>query len=405
LRNRDQPDIASHISDQAGVAHIAKDSRYLMQFEQICELVHDNYVYPDFNGVAWDQVCIDFRPLVAMAPDDEAFWLLMQDLIGRLEDRHSIYLSPAEVFEEEQAVRGDLNYVGIGIYSTVPENAAYGVVLLTFPDSPAEQAGIRAHDRILSIEGLPTCCTPDGFDNLDLLSGPEGSMVTLTIQTPESAPRTISVTRARIATQLPVLTRPIHSGEMLFGYVLIPTFWDMTIAERTREAITGLLETYPVDGLILDLRINGGGIYTELESLLALFISGPIGSFQHQGGTVETLDIASDPIGETLTLPLAVLIGPMTESYAEVFSSALQERGRAILIGQPTAGNVEGVYPHGFKDGSRLWLAEESFVRLDGSSFEGAGLTPDIHVNGRWEEIPETADPYVEAACTWLHAP
>lgn len=380
------------------------DARYQRIFERVWTLVNENYVYPDYNGVDWDAIWSEYNTRVALAPDDAAFWDLMREMIQRLDDHHSIYLTPEEAVKEDQEASGNLDYVGIGIYVTVPEEADYGVILLTFPDSPAEAAGIRAHDRILTIDGQPACCNADDSDNLDLIGGVEGTPVTLTLQTPDAAPREVVVPRARIQTQLPIPTRRIATPAGDMGYLLIPTLWDNSIAERTRTALSNLLEEDPIIGLVIDMRINGGGAYAQLHNLLSLFADGNVGHFQLRGDETEPLDITPRPIKNTQTLPLVILIGPETESYAEVFSGSLQAVGRATLIGEATAGNVETIYRYDLEDGSRLWLAQETFVPADGARWEGVGVQPDVQVSGRWEDITEADDPALQAALDALQS-
>ena len=379
--------------------------RHSRIFRYVWRTVDRRYVYPSFNGTDWTAVRTEFEPLAESAPDDEHFWHLMQEMIGRLQDDHSAYLTPDEVLEEDQAMRGDLDYVGIGVYVTIPEDADYGVVLFPMPGGPAETAGVRAHDRILKIDGLQVCCDDEGYDNLELMLGPEGSTVVLVLQQPGEEERQVTVERARILTQLPILSRTITStvySTKRVGYILVPTLWDETIAERTREILENLLDSPQITGLVVDMRINGGGAYTELYDLLSLFTQGKVGAFYRRGGVVDTLDIMPDPVANSQEIPMIVLVGNETESYAEVFAGVLQAQDRAVLIGEPTAGNVETVYSYDLEDGSRLWLAEETFAVPGKTSWEDKGVQPDISVPGRWEDITEQDDAALETAIAVL---
>jgi C-terminal peptidase prc len=356
------------------------------------------YVYADFNGVDWDAVKDEFEPLVEAASDDETFWLLLQSMIDRLDDRHSVYLTPEEVIEEDKSASGDLDYVGIGILVAVPDDADYAVILFPLPGSPAEAAGIRQHDRILAVEGKVVCCNPDGSDNLELIRGPSGTEVELVVQQPGEPEREVAVWRERIQSQLPVISRRVEYEGQTIGYLLIPTLWDETIAERSRDALQALVDDGTLDGLVLDMRVNGGGAYTELYDLLSLFASGEVGQFLRGRRAVDPLVVEADPIGNSQTIPLVILIGRDTESFAEIFSGALRDVGRATLVGQPTAGNVEIIYPYDLEDGSRLWLAEDTFESVSGERWEGGGVQPDIVVPGNWEDLTEADDPQLDAA-------
>ncbi len=398
---------ASPVPPQAGTPAPATPSpvvdaemraRHQRIFEDLWDAVSENYVYDDYNGVDWNAAKTDYAPQVAAAPDDVTFWLLMQELIDSLGDNHSAFLSPEDVAEEDRAASGDLDYVGVGVYVTVPDDKEYGVILFPLPDGPAEAAGILSHDRLWTIDGAPACCNPDGSDNLDSLRGVEGTSVELTVQSPEQAVRTVSLQRERIQTQVPVLWRRLPTAAGDVGYLFIPTLWDETISERTREILETQMDAGALSGLILDMRINGGGAYRELSDLLALFVEGDVGYFYSRGEAQDTLHIQADPIQNSMDLPLVILIGRDTESFAEVFSGVLQAADRAALIGQSTAGNVETLFPYNFEDGSRLWLAEESFVPPDGTRWEGQGVQPDETVAAQWEDFTDQTDPYIEVA-------
>jgi carboxyl-terminal processing protease len=372
--------------------------RHQRIFQQVWNTVKRHYVYDDYNGVDWSAIKDEFTPLVKSATDDETFWQLMREMIDRLNDRHSAFLSPEEVIEEDQTASGDLDYVGIGILVGIPEEADYAVILFPLPGSPAEAAGIRAHDRIISIDSQIACCNPDGSDNLYLIRGPAGSNVRLVVRQPNGPERELDVPRAHIQSQMPVISRRIDSEERAIGYLLIPTLWDETIAERSREALQALVDAGPLDGIIVDMRINGGGAYTELYDLISLFISGDVGRFRRGRSAGDPLTVVAAPIDNSLNVPLAILIGRDTESFAEIFSGALQAADRATLVGQPTAGNVELIFPYDLEDGSRLWLAEETFEPPSGERWEGHGVQPDVVVPGNWEDFTDEDDPQLNAA-------
>ena len=199
-------------------------------------------------------------------------------------------------------------------------------------------------------------------------------------------------------TQVPILSRHLPLGERTIGYVMLPTLWDGTIAERMRSTLVDLAAEDELSGLILDLRVNGGGAFTELYEVLSLFVDGEVGYFYRHGAKRDMLTIKSDPVVGSQDIPLIVLIGPYTESFAEVLSGILQDVGRAQLIGATTAGNVETLHPYDLADGSRLWLAEETFFPLSGTRWEGAGVQPDRVVNDAWEDFTDMNDPYIAEA-------
>ncbi len=368
-------------------------------FEIICHLVRENYVYPDYNGHDWDALCEAMAPRVAEAEDDETFYALMTELIESLGDEHSTYLSPTEAEEEDKAWVGTLDYVGVGVYVTRVDDRPYAIVLFPIKGGPAEAAGIQPRDRILEIDGTPACCNADGSDNFELMLGEEGTEVHLLVQSPGEAPREVTITRASIPMQLPTLGRRLTSDGQTIGYLLIPSLDDNSVARRTRRRLRELLTPGPLDGLILDLRGNYGGEYTQLTGILSLFTEGYGGYLLSRGGERKPLTITADPIDDSQTLPLVVLVDGETASYAEVLAGVLQYKDRAYLIGTPTEGNVETLHMHQLPDGSRLWLAEEAFFFPDGTSIEGVGLQPDLLLEADdWADYPLEEDPHILAA-------
>jgi carboxyl-terminal processing protease len=185
------------------------------------------------------------------------------------------------------------------------------------------------------------------------------------------------------------------------GYVLIPTFWDQTIAARVRQALNELMAVSERDGLILDMRINGGGLVSVLEDTLSLFVEGDLGEFVSRAEE-RPLRIHADPVGDSLTIPLVVLIGRETVSFGEIFSGLLHEMCRARLVGRTTDGNVEILWPVDFEDGSRAWIASETFRPPSGADWEDTGIAPDVDIPLDWDEFTFQTDVQLQAAVELL---
>jgi C-terminal peptidase prc len=375
-------------------------ARQLRVFTHLWETVRDTYVYPDFNGLDWDEVGQRYRARIEAGLTDDDFYQAMREMIDELGDEHSVFSSPQEVAEEDERVSGQLNYVGIGVYVTTLFDKGYGVLLQVFPASPAERAGLQPHDRILAVDGAPAVGAGQ-VDNLELLVGLVGSQVHLTVQTPGQEPRELTVTRERIQTQLPVDAYRFPGTDI--GYLMIPTFWDQTVAERVRQALDGLTAHRELKGLIVDMRINGGGLDTALRDTLSIFTHGQVGAFVSREAE-RPLVIEAKPVGHSQTLPLVVLVGRETVSFGEIFSGVLQESGRAYLVGRTTDGNVETLWQTDFEDGSRAWIAAETFRPLSSADWEASGIAPDVEIPLDWDEFSAQDDPQLQAALDWLLA-
>ena len=380
----------------------ADTARQLRVFNQLWTVVNNRYVYPDFNGLDWAGVKTKTEARIKTGMDDVQFHTLMRDLIISLKDDHSSFLSPEARKQEEERFAGTGRYVGIGISTDVNKDKKYIFVLQVVPGGPADKAGIKPHDHILSADGIPLVSN-SGELNTRILRGAEGSSTTLNIRTPGSAARDVIVIRSSISTAATVESRLLPSSQTdgkKIGYILVPTFFEERIAQRVRDSLNDLMRQNngKLDGLIIDIRTNGGGAYSVLASHLSFFSNGNLGGLYNRKSTASPITVKADAIGNSQTVPLAILISQSTASFAEVFSGALQYNKRAILVGQPSAGNIETLRQHAFEDGSVMWIAEQSFKLPNGNNWENKGLTPDVSITKAWDEYTSDTDPIISAA-------
>ncbi len=365
------------------------------------DAVLDQYLYRDFGGIDWSAAVAEVRAGVEAGMETESFYQELQALITKLGDDHSYFQTPAELVADQANLQGQVNFVGIGMLVLPRLERGVGTILAVFPDSPADLGGLRAHDNILAVDAIPI--VEDGPPQQQLLRGPACSQVVLTVQTPGESARVASFVRAALTGALPIDARlvPTADGSRV-GYIFFPTFLDESIAGRVEQA---LVEFGPLDGLILDDRMNGGGLGSTAEGTLAFFTAGPLGYFVNsQGQTL--LNIDPHPVHNSQTVPLVVLIGEDTVSYGEIFAGVLQDIGRAKLVGETTLGNVERLHAFDFDDGSRAWLATERFDPLNSApTWEANGVVPDVVVTAAWEDFTAEADPAVAAALLLLAQP
>ena len=136
--------------------------RQLFIFEELWTVVNEEYVYPDFNGVDWDATKVEYQARIEAGLTADDFYLVMREMIDLLNDDHSDYLSPEIVIEEDAEFAGEFEYVGMGVFmQSVPERQR-AVLLLVFPGTPAEAAGLKSRDSILTVDGEPIV-DEDGF--------------------------------------------------------------------------------------------------------------------------------------------------------------------------------------------------------------------------------------------------
>ncbi|HEY5140710.1 MAG TPA: S41 family peptidase, partial [Methylococcales bacterium] len=177
------------------------------------------------------------------------------------------------------------------------------------------------------------------------------------------------------------------------------TFMDATVDEQVTQAMQDMTANAPLDGLILDNRMNSGGSSTVLEPLLGNFIGGTLGYFV-QHSEQFPLQIKNNDINGSSQLPLVVLVGHGTMSFGEIFAGILQDTRRAYIIGTTTDGNVEILRGYDFEDGSQLWLANETFLPLNNpeQDWEKSGIIPDLIVTGDFDQFSLNTDPCIIAA-------
>ncbi len=370
----------------------------LKVFEDTVKTISDAYVYPDFNGRDWNAIVAAHRTRVQAGLSTEAFYEDMQALVEELGDEHSRFDSPVDVAESEAELKGTGQFVGIGISALTMTDKNRLTIAGIFPDSPAEHSGLQVHDSILAVDGLPV--VQGGRVYSYRIRGPECSAERLTVQSPGKPTRDIILLRHRIAGNLPIEARliPTTDGSRI-GYITLPTFYDDKIPGEVAQALQQLS---PVDGLILDDRMNAGGSSSILIPVLSYFSAGTLGAFRSRT-TAQPFTIQPKPIGNSQQVPLVVLVGLDTVSFGEIFAGILQDSGRAKVVGETTLGNVEILYAHDFEDGSRLWLAQERFdPAVSHANWEATGIVPDVRAYADWDTFTFQTDPGIHAAVRLL---
>jgi len=375
----------------------------LKVFEELWHIVFETYLYPDFNGVDWEAVGEINRQRIKSGLTNEAFYHAMEDMIASLGDDHSVFLRPQEAQQESAGFSGQNDYVGIGVLTSVVPERQRAVILVVFPGSPAEQAGLQSHDSLLAVGGQPLV-DKDGYHR-DLLQGPEGSSLELTVQTPGEQPRQISLNRRRVTGAVPVpYTELTTVGGKRVGYILLVTYADETIDNQVEKALKDLTASGPLDGLILDNRENSGGADNVARAVLGYFAHGTLGYFYDRNKSRRAFNVLGTDINGSSKVPLVVLVGDGTVSFGEITSGVLQDSERATIVGETTGGNIELMWGYDFEDGSRAWIAHEAFrpSHHPDTNWEQTGIIPDIEAPSNWDEVTATTDPGIRAALEYL---
>jgi C-terminal peptidase prc len=271
-------------------------------------------------------------------------------------------------------------------------------IVYVFPGSPAEEAGLKRRDRITAIDGEPVV----GAQNVpSKIRGPEGTTVTLTIRSPGETSRDVEVERRTITGQIEPSGHRLASNPEI-GYLIIPDLFLEEMDQLVENELRDLLRGDPLEGLVIDIRGNGGGLRSVMRNILGHFITGNAGTFYTKTESTP-FNIPNGRLYDQLQpVPVVVLIDGGTESAAEWLAGAIQAKDRAKVVGVTSAGNTETVYPYDLTDGSRLWVAQESFKLPDGTALEGRGVVPDVEIDLDWSAYSEEKDPHILEAVKLL---
>ncbi|MGA4880617.1 S41 family peptidase [Streptomyces lydicamycinicus] len=308
------------------------------------------------------------------------------EVVSRSGDRWSTIYTPGEYEDFQEQLGG--GYVGVGLWVR-PADGGRIAVSRVQPGSPAARAGIAVGDRLRAVDGHTTRHAPVTEVVARLRGaasggahGPAvaGSPVTLDLQRGDHR-WTETLHRTRLRTRNVVVDRP--AGGQGPTRVKIAAFTKDT-GDAVRRAVR---RASPDDGMLLDLRGNTGGLVTEAVATASAFLD---------GGLVATYDVRGDQRalyakrGGNTHVPLVVLVDGGTMSAAELLAGALQDRGRAVLVGSPTFGKGAVQMPSELPDGSVAELTVGHYRTPSGRTVDDSGLTPDLVVGSGAEKRART---------------
>ena len=389
------PDVIAQVTPEVHANADISKREQLSILDQVSDIVRTVYVYPDYNGKDWAAIVATYRAKVDAGLTADEFYLEMEKMVEELGDEHSFFLSPLEVQASEEELKGETQFVGIGVYGNFDTEHQRISVISTFPNSAAEHAGIKPHDSLLTADNLPIL-----DEHLNRLRGPECSEVMVTVQSPGEQPRTVMLVRHNIEGNVRIDARlvPTSDGSKI-GYLFLPSFYDETIPPQVEKALNDFGN---LDGLIVDVRMNGGGVSTVANTIMSYFTSGTLGRFSSRGES-RTLRVQANPIQNSQTVPLVVLVSKDTVSYGEIFAGIMRDSRGAKITGETSLGNVELLHGFDFDDGSELWLAAERFYQANSKdNWEETGIVTDIEAFAPWDTFTFETDPSIAAALTLL---
>lgn len=295
----------------------------------------------------------------------------IEGLLEHLNDPYTTYFSPERYEAFNLSLHGqEPDFEGIG--ASVTEVGGQIIVLGPLPGSPAFQAGLMAGDVLVSVDGVSI----EGStleETVALIRGPKGTEVVLGVWRAGSRPVEISIVRDTISASS--VHASLLPGEV--GYIRLSSF-DARTGADLRAAIADLRELGP-DGLVLDLRNNGGGLVDAAVEVVSEFVEeGQVLRWEDADGSETVMSVTGE--GTAYDLPLVVLVNGYSASASEVVSGALQDHGRARIVGTRTFGKGAVNLLHGLESGAGLNLTIARWLTPDGRTIEGEGIEPDVRV-------------------------
>lgn len=419
-----------------------KDAPWLTTTEEMDELwrrrVKNDVLSLALNEKPWDESQEVLRKRYSrylkrmdQINSDDVFETFMNAFAHTL-DPHSSYLSPRN--SEEYEIRMSLSYFGIG--ASLQTEDDYVQIVNIIPGGPAAIDGsLEPKDRIAGVAQGPDGKMTDVIgwrldDVVDLIRGEKDTVVRLQIipagALPGTSDKEISLTRGQVrleeqAAKSEIINVPRDGRDWAIGVIEVPSFYrdfrarnngDKNFTSTTKDVkrLIAELEEKGIDGLVIDLRNNGGGHLTEATALSGLFIdNGPVVQMKSSNGRISRLD-DPDPVRRVAyNGPLAVLINRYSASASEIFAAAIQDYERGVIVGQTTfgKGTVQNLYPldqylqpEGDKGYGQLTLTIGKYYRVTGASTQHRGVDPDIllpsHIDADLvgESVRETALPW-----------
>lgn len=327
--------------------------------------------------------------------EQKLFYYALKGLMFGLKDPYSVALEPKEFKHLKESMSGG-NFGGVGIYIELDRHHKNQLMVMEpIEETPAAQAGLKSGDWILTINGAST----KGID-LDVaaqrIRGPEGSNVTLEIQSKGKGPvKRVSMVRSKIHVKS-------ATGKMLpngIGYIRLRFFGEET-GEEVESALTAL-ERKGLKGLVLDVRNNGGGYITAAQQTCSLFL--PRGqTVVSVVGRKRDTEVQTSSGSNHRNVPMVVLINGFSASASEITAGALQDNRVATLLGTKSFGKGTVQTLKELPDGGSLKFTIAHYLTPNGRNINKKGIKPDIEVKMDPAKVGQSGDAQLKAAEKYL---
>ncbi|MEZ4864061.1 MAG: S41 family peptidase [Caldilineaceae bacterium] len=352
-------------------------------------------LYPEF-GVFWEAVRLLYQDFYGELPKPEqATYAAIRGIVGELGDPNTSFMTP----EEAEFFRTNLSgsFEGIGARVEWAEEEDTLRITEPFENQPAWKAGIRRGDLVTAVDG-ESLAGSNLTEAIKRIRGPKGTKVVLTIVRAEvTDPFDVEVVRDRIET--PIITTDTLGTNKEIAYVKLSTF-NQNSGQLVRQAVEDAVARKPA-ALIFDLRGNSGGLLREAVKVASVFLQDQQVLLERfNDGRQETYETSGNAVSKEL--PMVVLVNQGSASASEIVAGALQDHGRAQLLGVTTYGKGSVQLPHTLSNGAIMRVTIARWFTPRDRTIDGTGLEPDVKVEITEEDHKVGADPQLDAAVDLL---
>jgi carboxyl-terminal processing protease len=350
-------------------APLAQPSAPNKLVDEVWQLVNQEYVDRTFNGTNWAAVRNDYLNRNYQSKSEA--YKAIQSMLAQLEDPYTRFLNPQQFKTLQADTSGEL--VGVGIQITQDEKTQKIVIIAPIEGSPAAAAGILPQDVLVKIDDKSTQ-EMDVNEAVDLIRGAANSPVQLTVQRGDRQ-LVFNLTRQVIAIH-PVRYQVDTTAGGKTGYIRLTQF-NGNAAEEMRAAIRDL-EQQNVQGYVLDLRSNPGGLLLSGIEITRMFLpQGTIMTVKEGSGLAERWEANQTALTNK---PLVLITDQGSASASEILAGALQDNQRAVIVGNTTFGKglVQSVEP--LSDGSGVTISVAKYLTPSNRDIHGQGIEPNVKV-------------------------
>ena len=355
-------------------------------YDNVWRLINSKYVDQTNNEQDWSKWRHRYDDVIKTDADA---YVAIETMVASLNDPYTKFLDPKEFSEETGSIKGSLK--GIGIQIGVKDGKL--MVIAPIEDTPAEKAGLMADDEILSIDGKSTKgITVDKA--ADQIRGEEGTNVTLVVKRKDQEPKSYTITRKEI--EIKSVSQKIPENVNMpkdICYIRLSSFISRNASKEISDILT---KSTDKKAYILDLRSNPGGLLSNAIYISDMFLNGgAIVSTVDRDGYKETTKANR---GTLTTKPLVVLVDKGSASASEIFSGAIKDNKRGVIVGTQSFGKGLVQEINKLPNNAGINITIQKYLTPNGTDIHKKGISPDVLVELSENDIKTKNDVQLKKA-------